>query len=222
MNVVFPIILTLMGTAGGVVSVKSYSPALAFMSQVVCNIFSYFLLPLFIFTLVITVADSLTESRTFSGIKVFLSSLFKWTIGVVSTLFLSVLTIQGVVSGASDGISIKATKYAIKNYVPYLGGYVSDGFALAKASSVILKNAIGFESMLLVVTTTLSPVLSIAVLVLCINLVGAIASPLGGGSVSKFLQNFSSCFKMLIAVLVGVALMYFYILSLSVLTVNFM
>ena len=210
-----------MSASGGAVSVKCYSPALAFMSQIVSNVFVYFLMPIFMFTLAINIAGNLTDSRNFSGVSNFFSSLFKWTMGIVCTTFLSVLTIEGIVSGGADGISIKATKYAIKNYVPYLGGYVSDGFALVKASSVILKNALGFASILLLIITTLSPVLSIAVLSVCIKLISAIASPIGGGEISKFLQSFSSSFKMLLAIVLGVALMYFYVLCLTVLTVNF-
>ena len=221
MNIIFPILLSLMAASGGAVSVKCYSPALGFMSQIVSNVFVYFLMPIFVFTLALNIAESVTDSRSFSGLKTFLTSLFKWTIGIVCTTFLSVLTIDGVVSGAADGISLKATKYAIKNYVPYLGGYVSDGFALFKASSVILKNAIGFASIILLLITTLSPVLSIAVLTICINLISAIASPIGGGEVSNLMQKFASSFKMLLAIVIGVALMYFYILSLTILTINF-
>lgn len=221
MNIIFPILISLMASSGGVVSVNCYSPALGFMSQVVSNIFIYFLLPLFVFTLVLNIAEQLSESKNFSGLKNFFSSLFKWTLGILCTSFLSVLTIEGVVSGVADGISLKATKYAIKNYVPYLGGYVSDGFALIKASSVILKNAVGFAAVLLLLITTLAPVLSIAVLTICINLISAITAPIGGGEVSNFLHKFSSSFKMLLAVVLGVSLMYFYILCLSVLTINF-
>ena len=42
----------------------------------------------------------------------------------------------------NDGVSVKITKYAIKNYVPILGGYISEGFDFIKNQSFIISAAL--------------------------------------------------------------------------------
>jgi stage III sporulation protein AE len=54
----------------------------------------------------------------------FLNSVFKWSIGIVFTLFSGFLTIQGISAGKFDGVSIKATKFAMKSYIPIIGSYI--------------------------------------------------------------------------------------------------
>ena len=60
-----------------------------------------------------------------------------------------------------DGLNLKLTKFAIKNYVPILGGYVSEGFDFVYTCSVLVKNALGVCSIIIIVFKILSPVLSI-------------------------------------------------------------
>jgi hypothetical protein len=53
------------------------------------------------------------------------------------------MTVQGITSASIDGISIRATKYAISNSIPIVGGFLRDGFDIVIAGSVLIKNAVG-------------------------------------------------------------------------------
>ena len=144
MNAIFPILLLLMSNMGGAISAKAYTPLVSVLSNIISNIFVYFLLPLFSLSLVLSIISHISPNTKLNKLNGFIKSLFKWVIGSVCAVFMGYLAIKGFTAGASDGISIKATKYAIKNYVPILGGYISEGFELVKAGSLIVKNAIGF------------------------------------------------------------------------------
>ncbi|MBQ7452955.1 MAG: stage III sporulation protein AE [Clostridia bacterium] len=220
MNIIFPILIGLINVAGAGLSVKMFQPSMLFLSSVISNVFSYFLMPLFLITVGFTVVESLSTENNFFKFSRFTKSLFKWTIGVVFGVFMSVLTIGGITSGASAGVSVKATKYALKNYIPYLGGYVSDGFELSRASAILIKNSVGFSSLMLLLATIISPIVSIGVFSLALNLISSICKPIINDSQNSLIQNFADAFKMLTAIVVGVAVMYFYMLSLVVSTVN--
>ena len=43
-------------------------------------------------------------------------------------------------AGSFDGISIRATKFAIKSYIPIIGGYLSDGLDFIVLSSILRKD----------------------------------------------------------------------------------
>lgn len=220
MNIVFPILLSLMTAVGGVASVNAYSPTTLFLSNIVSNIFSVVLFPIFTLVLIISIANNFSNRKNLNGLNSFLKSSFKWVIGSVFAIFIAVLSIQGATAGVSDGINIKATKYALKNYIPYLGGYVSDGFALVKASGIILKNSVGYVALLLLISSVIVPIIKVAVFCLALKLCGALVEPLGDSKTVNIVEGVSGSFKMLVAIIVAVALMYFLMLMFIVCSLN--
>lgn len=220
MNAIFPILITLMTTMGGVVSVKAYSPMLAFLSNTISNIFVYVLLPLFMFSLILSFIGNLSENTKLDKLSGFIHSLYKWIIGVVFAIFMSFLSIQGITAGSSDGISIKATKFAIKNYIPFLGGYISDGFELIKAGGMLIKNATGFAGIVLLLATVLTPILTIGLIELGLKLLAGIIEPLGDKRASNLLYSVAKSLRLLVAIVVGVSLMYFLTLFLITCSVS--
>ena len=209
MNVIFPILLSLMTAMGGVASVKAYTPMLAFLSNAISNIFVYVLLPLFSLSLILSIVGNLSDNTKLTKLNGFINSIFKWILGAVFAVFMSFLTFKGLTAGASDGISVKATKYAIKNYVPMLGGYISEGFELFKAGSLLVKNATGFTSIILLFSTIAVPIISIGVVELGLKLLAGIIEPIGDNRSSNLLYAIAKSLKLLIVVLIGVAMMYF-------------
>ncbi len=209
MNIVFPILLSLMTAMGGVVSVQAYTPMLAFLSGSISNIFVHVLLPLFSFSLILSIVGNLSENTRLTKLNGFINSTFKWIIGVVFAVFMGFLSLKGITAGSSDGISIKATKYAIKNYIPMLGGYISDGFELVKAGGMLVKNATGFASLLVLLATIITPIISVGILELGLKLLAGVVEPIGDKRTSNLLFDIGKSLKLLVVVLVGVSLMYF-------------
>ncbi len=220
MNAIFPVLLTLMTAVGGASTVASFSPIIMFLSSMISNIFTHILLPLFTCVLVLSVVNCFSANRNFSRLNGFFKSLFKWIIGTVFTLFMMILSFKGATAGARDGISIKATKYAIKNYVPYLGGFVSDGFEMVRVSGILIKNSVGFGGILLLVATVIGPIISIALFSLSSRLLSGLVEPLGDSKVAEILDSVANAFKMLSAILIGVALMFLFSLVMIIITVN--
>lgn len=219
MNAIFPILLLLMSNMGASISAKAYAPLVSVLSNIISNVFVYFLLPLFSLSLVISIISHISPNTKLNKFNSFIKSLFKWVVGSVCALFMGYLAIKGFTAGASDGISVKATKFAIKNYVPILGGYISEGFELVKAGSLIVKNAVGFVGVLIVVCISLLPVLSIAVCELGLKLVSGILEPVGATKTSNLLSSISDSLKLLSAIVIGVSLMYFLTIYLITCTV---
>lgn len=220
MDAVFPILLTLMTTMGGVLSVKSYTPIVLILSKIVSNVFIKILLPLFTLSLVLSIVGNLSENNKFTKLNGFVKSTFKWIIGVVFAVFMGFLSIKGLTVGAGDGLSIKATKYAIKNYIPMLGGYISEGFELVKAGSMLVKNATGFVSILLLFATIIGPVVVVGVLELGLKLLAGIIEGVGDKRSSNLLYSIAGSLKLLVVILVGVALMYFLTIFLMLCSVS--
>ena len=219
-DLVFPIILTLLVTGGATTSAGIYQPAVAVLSSVVMQIFSWVVMLLFIVSMAFSVVSHLAPQTRLDKFVAFFNSLFKWIVGVCFTVFLSFMAIQGITAGSFDSISIRATKMTVSGYVPIIGSYMSQGFDLIMASAVLIKNAVGLSGILLLLGLVLAPIVKIVVFSLAIKLTAAVTQPIGDSRISNFLTTINKSFGMLVACLLGVAFMYLVILALFIMTGN--
>lgn len=205
---IFPILLTLLTAVGGKTSVGIYQPAIALLSNLFVSLITYILLPLFIFSIIFSLVGNLSNNVKLDKFVAFLQGSFKWTIGLCFTLFLGFISIQGIMAGAVDGLSIRTAKYAIKSYVPIVGGYVSDGLSIIMASSMLIKNAIGGVGLFLLLSSVITPILNLALFVLSLKFMAGVIEPIGDKKIANFISDLSKSMSMLIALLVAVSFLY--------------
>ena len=209
MEVIFPILITLITAVGGITSASVFQPSVILLSNGIMQLFSYVLLPLFLVAFIFTIANNLSSSAHFSKFIDVSQSTFKWIIGIVFSLFIAYLAINSIVAGSFDGISIKTAKYTMKSYVPYIGGYMGDGLDIIISSSVLIKNAVGACGLILLFSTTLLPLIKLILIVLGLKLTGAILQPITDKRISSFVYSVGKVLNMLIACLISVTIMYF-------------
>lgn len=220
MEAVFPIMLVMLTAVGGVTTSTTMQPLVGILSSGVVYIFNSIVLPIFIFSVVFTIVGNLSNEVKLDKFNKFFNSLFKWIVGIVFTIFLAIITIRGITSSSIDGISIKTAKFALKSYIPILGGYLSDGFNLILTSSMLIKNAVGGVGLLLFLVTIISPIIKLAIFSLGLKLVAAIVEPISDNKIPNFLYSVSNLLTMLITCLIAVSFMYLLVVGLFMLSGN--
>ena len=216
----FPVILTLMTAIGGNVSVSIFKPVVAILSTLITSLFSYLLIPLFILSFLFTIIGSLSPNVKLNKLTDFLNSSFKWIVGFVFTLFSSFLTVQGISAGKYDGVSVKASKFAIKSYIPIIGGYLSEGLDFIMLGSVLIKNAIGVAGLIILFLTILSPIVQLILMKLGLQLVAGIVESANNVEVSNLISSCSKILLFPIVIILGVAFMYIITIALMMCTIN--
>lgn len=220
MDAIFPILLTTLTALGGVNSVGIYQPAMGILSGMVISIFTKILLPIFIFKIIFNIISNLSSGIKFNKFADFFGSTFKWIIGIVVTIFTAFLSVQGLMAGSIDGISIKAAKYTIKGSVPIIGGFLSDGMGLIMMSSSLIKNAVGVSGLLLMLCTIILPVIKIIVFTFMVKITSAILEPIADARMSNFVNTISKSISMTLALVLGVAFMYLIVVGLIMCSAN--
>lgn len=220
MNAAFPVLLTMMTALGNTGSYTVYQPLVLILSTTVTNIMSAVVLPMFIVSFIVNIVGNLSPSVKLDKLAGFVSSASKWIVGVVFTIFMAFLSVQGITAAVYDGISIKTAKYAISHTIPIVGGFLSDGFNLIMAGSMLIKNAVGYCAIFLLLASVASPIIMIAIVSLLLKLCAAITEPLSNLGVSKYLSDIAKSLNMLIAVIISVAFMYFITVMIIICTGN--
>ena len=220
MDLIFPLLLTVLTALGGNVTVNVYQPAMAILSGSVVTVFTNVLLPLFTFMLVFLIISNLTTNIKFNKFADFFGSGFKWIMGIVLMLFSAFVSIQGLMAGSIDTISLKTAKYTIKSAVPLIGGFLSDGVSLIMVSSVLIKNAIGVGGLLLLFGTILLPLIKIIVFSFLLKFACAVLEPIADTRITGFISGIAKSIQMLIALILGVGFMYFLMTGLVMCSAN--
>lgn len=220
MQIIFPILITLLSTIGSFSSISVFNPLIAVLTTIVSVVFEKVLYPIFIVVFLFTIINSLTDTLKLEKLTKFLTSSFKWIIGIVFTLFTAFLSIQGISAGKFDGVSIKATKFAVKSYIPMIGGYISDGMDFLVLGSVLIKNSIGLVGVFIVFATIISPVLSIVIIKLILQFCSGILEMTGNNKMSNFLSNCCNVILLPVVIILGIAFMYVITICLIMCTAN--
>jgi stage III sporulation protein AE len=219
-DLVFPLLLTIMTALGSVVSVSVYQPAVAIFSSGIIELFNSIIMPLFIFTLVFAVVGNISSNIKLKKFSNLFNSSFKWIVGSTFTIFMGFMSIQGITAGSYDKVSIRTAKFAMRSYIPIVGGYLSEGFNVIMASGVLVKNSVGLAGLVLMFATILAPVIQILVLKFALNLSAAILEPIVDKRISDFIMSVSKTLVMLLATILAVAFMYFIMVGLIISTGN--
>ncbi len=215
MEIVYPILLTLMAASGGSVSAGVYRPAVAFMSSAITELFTTIVLPTSIIVIVLAFIGNLSNDVRTEKLGDLFKSVNKWLIGLSLGLFSLFLTIQGITSAQYDGLSLRAMKYVISGSVPIVGGFLSGGLELVIAGSAIIKNAIGSFAVFMLFGTLLRPLMLIVVFQLFLRLSAAATEPVGG-KISSFLSRVATDSGYFLAGLLCIAFLYFLTLILLI------
>lgn len=209
MQIVFPIMLTLMAASGGTLSVAVCRPAVAFLSTTIVSLISSIVLPFTVTVVAFSMASNLTRELKISKFGGFFKSINKWIIGICVSVFGLFMSLQGITSSAYDGIVRRAAKYAIGNTVPIVGGFLSGGFDLAVAGSVLIKNSLGSMSIFLMVSVLFEPLVLLVCVSLLLRFTAAVTQPFGDSRISDFLGETADNLQYCTASLFFTAFMYF-------------
>ena len=209
MQIVYPLLLTLMAAGGGSVSAAIYRPAVSFLSTALVSLVSGVVLPLTIAIIAFSMAGNFTSELRLNKFSAFFKSINKWIMGAGISVFGLFLTVQGLTSATYDGIVRQAAKYAIGTGVPIVGGFLSGGFDLAVAGSILIKNSLGSLSIFLLVAVLFEPLVLLIAANLFLRLTAAVTQPFGESRIPDFLGETADNLNYCTAGLLFVGFLYF-------------
>ena len=215
-QLIFPLMLTLMAASGGALTAAVCRPAVGFFAANIVSVIHSLVFPLTITIIVLSIASSMTKELKIGKFTAFFKSINKWIIGVCVSAFGIFFTLQGLTAANYDGIVRRTAKYAIGNGIPIVGGFLSGGFDLAVAGSVLIKNSLGNMSIFLMLSVIFEPIVLLISVNLLLRLTAAMAQPLGDGRISDCLEETAGNLQYCMAGILFTAFLYFLSIMLMV------
>ena len=200
-NLLMPLLLTLMVYTGNITTSTVLEPILLFISNFIGNIIVNVLIPIVLIIVVFSIISKISDRVQVEKISKFLKSGVVWFLGVVLTIFVGVVSLEGTLSSSVDGITAKTAKAAVSSVIPVVGKVLGDVVDSVLGCGVILKNAVGVVGVIVIIGICIFPVLKIATLSIMYSLASAVVQPVADDKIVKLLDEMSGVFKLLLAIL---------------------
>lgn len=187
-------------------SAALYAGTAAFASFLGKLISSVFLPGVYLY-LALSISYAALGEESMKRLRDTLKNSVSWFLKTLLTVFVTYMSITGVISGTTDAAALKAAKVSISTFVPVVGGILSDASEAVLVSAGIAKNAAGVYGILAMLAVFLHPFLQIGIHYLLLKLTSVIASLVGTKRHADLILDFSGAMGLLLGMTGSVCLL---------------
>ena len=207
MNILVPLLMTLMIYTGSITTTTILEPITLFLINFIGNIIQTILIPLVLVVVSLIIISKISDKVQIGKIAKFLKSGIVWFLGIILTVFVAVVSLEGTLSSSVDGITAKTTKAVVSSAVPVVGKILGDAVDTVLGCGIILKNAVGFVGVIIVVGICIVPILKLTILTIAYKILAAITEPIADGKIVDLLEQIGDVFKIFLAILCSLSVL---------------
>ena len=143
MTVFVPVLSGLLISSGSNLTSEGYYTAMMTFSQVVSLLSGKVITPFVNAYIALSITSSLSPGKNLKGLCDMAYSLAKWLITFSMSVFVTVLSLQSVISSSLDNVSRRALRFAVGSFVPVVGGVLGETITAFSGSLELLRSGAG-------------------------------------------------------------------------------
>lgn len=209
MKVIMPVLITLLVLIGFPVTSTVLNPIFIGGVTFINIIFKKFLFVSIALAFAILVVNNLSKSIKLKKLSLFIKQINLVSIGAMFTIYLGLVSMQGLYVKSIDNFAVKTTKYAIGNFIPVVGNFVSDSVDMLLSSSQLIKGVFGGIGLVLLVAICLIPIIKILSIIFVYKVSAIVVEPIGEDSISSFLNEVANLMIVMLACIIAITIMFF-------------
>lgn len=202
-----PLLGGVVAAGGHPVLAGGYNLLLVGACQVVSQLAADTLMPLLGIYLGLCLVASAAPQLGLEGLAEGIRKAVCWGLGLATTVFVGLLSLQSVISTGADSLSLRASRFLVGSFVPVIGGALSDAAAAAQGCLGMLRGAVGSFGILVAAATVLPALVKTAVWYLIAAAGQQLAAVLGAREVGKALGGAASALAVTLSVMLCFALL---------------
>ena len=207
MNILVPLLMTLMIYTGSIATTTILEPITLFLINFIGNIIQTILIPLVLVVVSLVIISKISDKVQIGKIAKFLKSGIVWFLGIILTVFVAMVSLEGTLSSSVDGITAKTTKAVVSSAIPVVGKILGDAVDTVLGCGIILKNAVGFVGVIIVVGICIIPILKLTILTIAYKILSAVTEPIADSKIVDLLEQIGDIFKIFLAILCSLSVL---------------
>ena len=138
-----PIYSTVLFASGKPVTSAAQGTLLLAASEGLVQLSSYVITPLVGSYMALCLCGSVSPIINSAGLSELIKKSANWIIGLVSTVYLGVLSFQTTVNSAADNLAVRTGKFLVGSFIPVVGGAVSEALTTVQSCVSMLRATVG-------------------------------------------------------------------------------
>ncbi len=164
--------------------------------------------PLVYMRIFIAAASVAAENETLKKMSALISKIMRSALKIFLGLYVSYITVSGIVSGNVDKFGLSATRLAAGS-VPVVGGIIARASGAVLTGASLLKNSVGIYATLVIASSFVTPFLTMSVNYIMFRGASALSSPMLGNGISTLSDSIAESFGEVLALCASAALVSF-------------
>ena len=194
-NLLIPLLMTLMLTTGTITTVTAVQPILIFMISFIGNFINLYLIPLLLISISISIVSNISDKIQIGKFSKFLKSSIIWILGIILTIFTCCLSLEGTLTSSVDGLTAKTAKAAVSNFIPVVGKIMGDTVDSVIGCGNILKNSVGIIGVIIIIGIVAIPIIKVLVMWISFKITSAVCEVVADVKIVKLLELQHMCLE---------------------------
>lgn len=207
MNMLVPLLITLMMYTGSITTSSVVEPIILFMINFIGNIIQSLIIPFVLILTSLVIISKISDKVQINKLSNFFKSSIVWFLGIILTIFVGVVSLEGTLSSSVDGITAKTTKAVVSSAIPVVGKILGDAVDTVLGCGIVLKNAVGLVGIIIVIGICIMPILKLFVLAASYKLLSTVVQPIADEKIISLLEQIGDIFKIFLGILCAISFM---------------
>lgn len=216
MEILTPILLGILISTGSIASGTIMSPVVIGAVSGTGIIIKRIILPAMFAATILVLVNCLTEKDYVNKLSKLLRNAAVAVTGLILAVLSGIISVQGLITDASDGLLINTAKYSLSTFIPIVGGFTADTAELFIRCMSTIKSIVGVFGIITLVLVILVPLIKLLIIALIYKITAAATEPICAGKISDGLNDMGSCIVSLSAVMFFTALLFIIFISIIV------
>lgn len=196
-----PVYGVIVASGGSPTAAISYQTTLLAAAELFTQGVRAAVLPILLVSLALGCIGTVADGFCLSSFSATFYKIVLWGLGLFSTVFSGVLSIQQMVAAAGDSVSSRALKFSLASFVPVVGGVLSEAYSTVMGCAGLLRSTVGVFGVVATAVIILPPMVSCIGWSVCLSLGGNASALFKLDALEKLCRCIGGAVRVLIAVL---------------------
>ena len=209
MQLVSTFLMGVLVATGKITTTGIIQPLLLLISNVICFVCEYIVIPFFTVSIAINVISKISDNIKLDNISILFRKSSLYVFSIVIGIFLLILSMESSVTSEIDSLYLKTTQNIVSNVVPVVGKFFSDSIETVMGATKIIGRVGGIVAIISTIVIVSVPVLKLLIVVVIYNILIAISEPINEDkNIEGFIKCFVNVYKDMLGIIIGIMLLF--------------
>ena len=190
-------------SSGQPITGAGYSVVVIFASEFLSVFLSDIILPLLFLYLSFSIAGRCVAGFRYEYIATSIKSVINWSLTLLMTMFVSLVTIKGLIGAGADSVALRTGRFFIGSFVPAVGGALSEAASTVQKSLGLIKNTTGVFGIIVAALCFIPPLIKVLIFKFTCDICAIAGEALGAEKIAGLLRDVSGVLGLLNSVILS-------------------